>query len=443
MPTGGITRWDWHRAAPGHSYYVPDPYYYLGAESDARRLADFPMARAAHVTARYLVQWADRYWATPSYKRDPQREGQLPDTPEARERFIDELFRWFDGVDARGFFSAEMSLEAGDRRVMDAHDGFPGPLQLTAYQFATLQDRLEQADLPRDFYYPILDQREVVEPVMRLGGVVREVSLYSPRQWTLRDAVSIAAIRVPGEDERKKTFAEACRTFEKAVLLRLAELGEPGKDLRTEEREVLEEFFPSLDDARMRALDRPVTRCQGSPLAGWSHVPTAFEALETSLPALRRLHGDGYVWQLYSESGSANRPIIRWSLSIWLPSVKHSIGYTVINGVPFGPGVTSSIDASGASPIWLLGREERPVLLDSSDALERIEAAGGREFHERTGAELNGLRLQGGAPGAPIWTAHYGRWYPRAGLRISLDAVNGEGLTLEEESTPPPLPPGG
>jgi hypothetical protein len=81
MPTIGINRWDWHKAAPGYTFYLPDLYYFFGADPESHQLSDFPIARAAHVTAHCSARWSDRYWATPSFEREPQREGPLPDTP--------------------------------------------------------------------------------------------------------------------------------------------------------------------------------------------------------------------------------------------------------------------------------------------------------------------------------------------------------------------------
>ena len=137
------------------------------------------LKRAAHVTARCLARWADHYSATPTDRRDPRRAGPLPEDPEAREAFVDALFQWFDEVHPEGF-AAEMSLRAGDRWVLGAHDGFPGPIHVRPDEFAILQHRLAGADLPRDLYYPILEQRPVIEPGEIHGGVVRQLPAVEP-----------------------------------------------------------------------------------------------------------------------------------------------------------------------------------------------------------------------------------------------------------------------
>src|SRR6266566_7710278 len=152
MATGGITRWDWWRASPGFGLYLADPYWFTpGGAVDADA--------AAEITAVCLARWSDWYRATPSFRRAPMWEGPIPDTEQAREAFVHELFERFAQHDPEER-RPEMSLRQADRWVLDAHDGFPGPLQLTAEQFTILQDRLEQAGLPRDLYYPVLQQRE-------------------------------------------------------------------------------------------------------------------------------------------------------------------------------------------------------------------------------------------------------------------------------------------
>src|ERR1051326_6807231 len=159
MSTGGLSRWDWHRAAPGYGFYLPEPVYFSRDRDPSGAL----LRQASQVTARCLARWSDWFRASPSYYQDPSREGALPETPDAREQFIGELFAWFAESNPEGF-TAGMILRAGQRWALGAHDGFPGDLHLRADEFVELQDRLEAANLPRDLYYPILEQRDVVEP---------------------------------------------------------------------------------------------------------------------------------------------------------------------------------------------------------------------------------------------------------------------------------------
>jgi len=310
VATGGLVRWDWHRAAAGHAFYLPDLYYFYDVEGHVHRPKDFPAAKAAQVTARCLARWSDSYRATPSFHREPMREGPLPQTPEEREAFVDALFGWFAEAHPQGF-AAEMSLRAGERWVMDAHDGFPGPLHLTPEQFALLQDRLHAADLPRDLYYPILDQREAIEPALMYGGVVRQLRFFSPQQWAHRDVGALAAMAIPSDEARRDAFVEDCRRFLDALHRRQFELREPGQDLRGDELRELEELWSAVHRTWQRTSGRGEQARRWSkaePQAGWSATPTAFQALQTSLPALRRLHGEGHVWQLISEGGASIGP---------------------------------------------------------------------------------------------------------------------------------------
>lgn len=366
-------------------------------------------------------------------------EGPLPDTEEAREAFVHELFERFAQHDPeeRG---PEMSLREGHRWVLDAHDGFPGPLHLTPEQFTILQDRLEQAGLPRDLYYPVLQQREVVEATRsHFGAVVRGRMFYSPRQWAARDAEAIAALEVPTEEQRQQRFVEALWNFRRQVLLRLVELREPGSPDRFDETEALGDLIRSLGAAEALTRGFPI-RDREYPLSQWPSPPTALGAVRDSLPVLRRLHPDAYVWQLRSEKARHGKTIQRWSVQLWSPSSEKTISYALVNGVPFGPSVESNIDARAAEPIWHISEDEPAAILDSDAALERAELAGGAEFRSRTDGRLGELRLHGwNAERMLTWVASYGRRDPRpiAGLTIWLNAVTGDLIGKQEPPDPP------
>jgi len=374
------------------------------------------------------------------------REGALPANPDARQQFVDELFGWFTDVQPDGF-AAEMSLRSGDRWVLDAHDGFPGPLQLRPEEFVELQQRLTAAGLPPDLYYPILDQREVVEASRSHSGsgVVRGVMFYSPLQWAARAATESQPLIVPSEDERARAFAAACNAFREALLLRMQQLREPGRPERSTEADELEDLFLPVQDlwVQSRGVDMDQQRRLGyrDPIAGWPTPPSAFQSIASALPALRRLHPDAFVWQVFSKRARAEQPIRRWDLSLWVPSIERSMFYQLINGVLFGPGHESKIDASATAPIWPIERDEFPDLIDSPTILENVEAHGGREFRERTGGDLGELRLYGGFHDERIaWVASYGRRYPRIGMRIWLDARSGEIIGHEEDPEAPSAP---
>jgi hypothetical protein len=401
MGTGGITRWDWWRAEPGFSFYLPEPYHFraaAGVDSDT----------AAEVTATCLARWSDWYRATPTFRRNPIWEGSLPDTDEAREAFVQDLFERFAQHDPKER-RPEMSLRLGERWVLDAHDGFPGPLQLTHDQFVTLQDRLEQAGLPRDLYYSVLKQHEIIEPIQSHLGVVQGLRLYSPREWATRDAQAIAALDVPTEDERRQRFADALTNFRNAVLLRLQELYEPGAPDGIEETEALEELIGSLARADSRTRGFPF-RDREHPLSRWAEPPAALAALRDNLPVLRRLNPGAFVWQIRSERARRGLPIERWSVELWSPSEEKSISYVLINGVLFGPGRESRIDARHVEPIWRISDDDPVGVLDSDAALDRAELAGGAEFRTRTNGTLGELRLHGwNAENLLTWVVSYGR----------------------------------
>jgi hypothetical protein len=412
--------------------YLPDPYWFtLGGAVDADA--------AAEITAVCLARWSDWYRATPSFRRAPMWEGPLPDTEQAREAFVHELFERFAQHDPKER-RPEMSLRQADRWVLDAHDGFPGPLHLRDEQFTILQDRLEQAGLPRDLYYPVLQQREVVEPTRSpFGAVVRGLMFYSPRQWAARDAEAIAALEVPTDEQRRQRFAEALTSFRQQVLLWLVELREPGGPDKFDETEALGDLIRSLAAAESLARGFPM-RDREYPLSRFPTPPTALEAFRDSLRVLRRLHPDAHVWQLRSEKARPGKTIERWSVQLWSPSSEKTISYALVNGVLFGPAVESNIDARAAEPIWQISEDEPVAVLDSDVALERAELAGGAEFRSRTDSRLGELRLHGwNAERMLTWVASYGRRDPRpfAGLTIWLNAVTGELIGKQEPPDPP------
>jgi hypothetical protein len=459
MPTLSVhSRWDLHRAEPGYEFYLPELYYFADASWYFRTLSwrrkDFPAARVAQVTLRCLARWADRYWATPSsmceacrggpgpFPREPDvREGRLPDSSETREAFADELFRWLD-AEQPDILETQFELFAGDRRVLDARFGFPGTLQLRPEHFAALQDELEAAGLPRDTYFPLREQREAIEPVADRSGVVRRVRLYTPQQWAHRDTAATEAIAVPSDEERRDRFVEACWTAARAVALRLAEMREPGRPLHSDEIGELVELWTQLHLAMERATDRvegaPRRSTQHEPLFAQPHPPTAFQALQSSLPALRRLHPQGSVVEISDRNARLDQPATAWRILLWDPSREHQVGYRVQYGVLFGPPWESPTTTNDRSAIWPLEQDTPPALIDSDEALARAEAAGGRRYREELGGQLFVLQLEGAPDRRLVWTAGYGRYYEHTGLEIALDARTGEIVSVKEEPPPPP-----
>jgi hypothetical protein len=161
-----------------------------------------------------------------------EREGALPAGLSAREALIDALFDWTvdqsrDEAARGGRSGAGLLLYRGDRRLYDAHDGLPATLWLSAEEFRTLQDRWRQEGLPADLFFPAAAAREVVEPTEVAGGVVLLARTYSPGQWARRPPG--AAPPLPSEDARRAQFLDACDRFVEALLLRQAQLREPGR----------------------------------------------------------------------------------------------------------------------------------------------------------------------------------------------------------------------
>lgn len=451
MTTLGPRRTDWWRAAAGHAFYSPDLYYFFEIDQRGQRPKDFPFARAAHVVARCVAPWADRYWAVATWRRDPQRQGRLPDDPEAREAVIDNLFHWF-AVEQPNDLSAALTLHDGERWVMDAHDGFPGPLQLTPEQFAMVQEHLLEADLPRDLYFPLLEQREVVEPAESNGGIVRQLHVYSPQEWAHRDAAAIAARRVPTEDERRRAFDRAYDAFKRALMLRLGELREPGARPEAEEVRDLEDLFVQVmynwqvNALRLRGQEERVAQWRATarhaPTAGWRRTPTAFEALESALPALRRLHADGHVRTLVSGGSGSDGLVYRWTLWLYVPADDRDQIYDLVDGVLVGPGRTHEPHWREAATILDVRQGGRPALLDSDDARRVADAAGGGAFNERCGKRSAGMRLRGDAEGGFTWEVFYNQEYDTPGhFWVTLDARTGDVLVIDEGPPPPPVMP--
>lgn len=221
----------WYRPTAGVVAYLPETSYFDRWRDSAY---EGPFARAAHVTTRWAARRADRYWATPNHRRDPRRREPLPAVPAEWEAVVDALFRWFREVEPGGF-GAEVRLRAGERWIMDAHDGFPASLHLPPGAFAELQERLEMAGLPRDLYVPLIELRSAIEPTdSPSGAAVLGERTYTPLRWARRDA-AIAARRLPTEDERRAAFEQATREYARTLRRRLAELREVGSPHHSDE----------------------------------------------------------------------------------------------------------------------------------------------------------------------------------------------------------------
>jgi hypothetical protein len=103
-----------------------------------------------------------------------------------------------------------------------------------------VQAAWEREGLPHDLYYPLSQERFVVEPTELYGGkVVLAYRRYSPLCWALREEAVIAALRVPSEEERKQAFGQSWMQFMGAIGGRLDELREPERPQPEEFQRVL------------------------------------------------------------------------------------------------------------------------------------------------------------------------------------------------------------
>jgi hypothetical protein len=231
----------------GRAYYLPEGYYFgLEADFTPERLQEATtlLKQAAFVTVRCVAQWADRYVAYPFLHEgippeEWQRAGALPTDEQARAALIADLFAWFERLDV-WLNIAEVDLYQGEEAIFYQHNGMPGLLILTAEQFAEVQAAWEREGLPRDLYYPLSEERVVVEPTEQdEGRVILAYRRYSPLCWALRDEAVIAALRVPSEEERKQAFTEAWMQFMGTINCRLAELREPERPQPKESQRVV------------------------------------------------------------------------------------------------------------------------------------------------------------------------------------------------------------
>lgn len=277
--------------SPGREHYVPDGGYFSPSAAHPEEPAehrygsvDFRL-EAARVTTRTMARWASRY-AMHLYARKPTvppeqwqtrvqealkggplpyeeirraQEGDLPTGQEEREALIDGFFGEFQELERLGIHmhgsAAGVSLFLGKAILLEQGDGMPGPLAASPEEFAQLQAAWEQAGLPRDLYFAARDERIMMDGEERYGGVVRRWYLYSPRQWEERVRLGIAPLPIPSEEERLEAFIAACDRFAQAVALRMAELSEPGQEIRSTRLQHLKTVYHKISLAALRARE--------------------------------------------------------------------------------------------------------------------------------------------------------------------------------------------
>jgi hypothetical protein len=154
-----------------------------------------------------------------------------------------------------------------------------------------------------------------------------------------------------------------------------------------------------------------------SPCARWSAGQTRTQPR----PGTRPSHaGRVGFWQARSQRAD----LTRWSVNLWVPRRERTVSYRIVNGVPFGPGRESNIDARNSPPVWRHS-EDTPAadLLDSDAALQHAEVAA-RELRGDALPRPAELRLHG--LDDPKWT--WIAWL-RAPGRTSPAAAPGCGWT--------------
>lgn len=222
-PDGCASRLTW--VGRGRAQYLPEPVYF-------DETSGFPGMRAARVTAECSARFASDYEAWPVGYPAMARRGVLPRRRSVRAGVIDGLFDWVERwLEETGqpIPLVGLRLRRSNQVVLDQHDGVPATLFLTPHEFARLQDCLRQAGLPRDLYYPASEQRTVIEPTEYRGGVVLWEKRLSPLQFAHREAAGATPPKLPSEEERLAQLFRACQEFLRPLLLRRAELEEPGR----------------------------------------------------------------------------------------------------------------------------------------------------------------------------------------------------------------------
>jgi hypothetical protein len=247
---------------PQREHYLPEPVHFgldIARSSEMKVAFNHFLRDAVHRTVRHAVRWADHYRTfVPVSETDPslvpQREGPLPADIYERETIVDELFDWFDRLGAPLDRTA-LSLYQGEHTILDQHDGMPGVFALKPEEFVELQQAWEECGLPCNLYYPARDQRTVIEPVEKHGGIVRAYRSYSPLQWERRMQAGNEPLQVPSEGERIRTFITACEHFAEAVRLRIAELSQRGQELDKERIHRLRNLHHEVNLAVLRARE--------------------------------------------------------------------------------------------------------------------------------------------------------------------------------------------
>ena len=225
-------QWD---PGEGLQHYLPDEAYFIGEGYKSRDWFN----QAVRAVVECVMPLADRYEAAPlpASSSGPvpedrmERRGKVPRDPVRRASFSRELLDWLQQPEGT-LRQATLNLYRGERRLLVRSLGLPGVLTCTSAEFELVRSCWEKRGFPLDLYYPASEQRVVVDPLPYLGSVILKARRLGPIRWRNRQVREIEALRaqLPTEKRRHERFVDACDQFGSALLLRIAELEEPGKN---------------------------------------------------------------------------------------------------------------------------------------------------------------------------------------------------------------------
>jgi len=158
-------------------------------------LPGFPEDRALEVTARTVARWCQSFRAEmlaprKECKGDTKREGSLPENPDDKEAFVQELISWIKRCSVVSTFrllmddSPILETEQPKFAYFDEIDSWF--LRLDDREFLELRDAWRKAGLPEDLFAPEDDFFCVPWPgtglLARLWRLLGVQKCYSPKE---------------------------------------------------------------------------------------------------------------------------------------------------------------------------------------------------------------------------------------------------------------------
>jgi len=166
------------------------------------------------------------------------------------------IFEWFEELGEPLEYRSLIVLDEQETWILDAHEGLP-PMRLTlaSYQFSELQACWQANNLPHDLYYPAEAAVSNIETTTESGGLVRVERKYGPVEWAHLSGPSNQVGEVPSEEDRIRSFVQACEDFARATMLRRFELTEPGREVDTKELRRIDQLRADVLAAAARARE--------------------------------------------------------------------------------------------------------------------------------------------------------------------------------------------